>query len=108
MLEIINDQNIFVEEKEVVMTNATEGKATLVVKFPDYGELFEKAYASGNPDLYLLKALFLKDYEIQEFEVSANVTVDDGKRIIHSDEAVHQLLEEVLVDAINTQSEVKE
>lgn len=107
LLELVNEKNIIVEEENIVMTNDEEGTATIVVTLPDYELLFESAITAENPDNYLLKALFFKDYETQEFELSANVTVEDGERVIHSDEVVHQLLEECLVDAINALSEVR-
>lgn len=106
LLELVNERNIIVEEENIVMTSDEEGTATIVVTLPDYELLFESAITAENPDNYLLKALFFKDYETQEFELSANVTVENGERVIHSDEVVHQLLEERLVDAINALSEV--
>lgn len=107
LLELVNERNIIVEEENIVMTSDEEGTATIVVTLPDYELLFESAITAENPDNYLLKALFFKDYETQEFELSANVTVENGERVIHSDEVVHQLLEERLVDAINALSEVR-
>ena len=108
LLELVNERNIIVEEKNIVMTSEKEGTATIVVILPDYELLFESAVTAENPDNYLLKALFFKNYETQEFELSANVTVENGERVIHSDEVVHQLLEERLVDAINALSEVRQ
>lgn len=108
LLELVNERNIIVEEENVVMTSDKEGTATIVVTLPDYELLFESAVTAENPDFYLLKALIFKDYETQEFELSANVTVENGERVIHSDEVVHELLEERLVDAINALSEVRE
>lgn len=107
LLELVNERNIIVEEENIVMTSDEEGTATIVVTLPDYELLFESAITAENPDNYLLKALFFKDYETQEFELSANVTIENGERVIHSDEVVHQLLEERLVDAINALSEVR-
>jgi len=108
LLELVNERRIIIEEKNIVMTSEAEGTATIVVTLPDYELLFESAVTAENPDNYLLKALFFKDYETQEFELSANVTVENGEQVIHSDEVVHQLLEERLVDAINELSEVKQ
>lgn len=107
LLKSVNKRSITVEEKSIDMTNDTEGTAIIVVKLPDYELLFEEAATAENPDQYLLKALVLKDYETQEFEMSANVTVENGEKIVHSDEVVHQLLEESLINAINALSEVK-
>lgn len=107
LLESVSKRNITVEEKSIDMTSDTEGTAIIVVTLPDYELLFEEAATSENPDQYLLKALILKDYETQEFEMSADVTVENGEKIVHSDEVVHQLLEESLINAINALSEVK-
>lgn len=107
-LKFVNEKNIIVEEKNVIMMSETEGTATIVVTLPNYKLLFESAVIAGNPDNYLLKALILGNYETQKFELSANVTVENGERVIHSDEIVHQLLEEYLVDAINALSEVRQ
>ena len=107
LLEIINERNIIVEEENIVMTSETEGTATIVVTLPDYELLFENAATAVNPNNYLFKALILKDYETQEYEMSVNVTVENGERVVHSDEVVHQLLEESLVNAINALSEVR-
>lgn len=106
-IELINERNIIVEEENIVMTSDKEGTATIVVTLPDYELLFENAISAKNPDNYLLKALFFRDYETQEFELSANVTIENGKRVVHSDEVIHQLLEECLIDAINALSEVR-
>ena len=89
------------------MTNETEGTATIVVTLPDYETLFRYAITAETPDNYLLKTMILKDYETQEFEVSANVTIENGERVIHVDEAVHRLLENRLVHAINALLEVE-
>lgn len=107
LLEFVNERNIIVEEENIVMTSDKKGMATIVVTIPDYELLFENAVSAENPNNYLLKALFFKDYKTQEFELSVNVTVENGERVIHSDEVVHQLLEERLVDAINALSEVR-
>lgn len=105
LMETINEKNITVEEKEVAMKNQTEGTADVVVKMPDYEQLFQKASLSENPEWYLLKALLLEDYEIQEFKEVAKVTVENGEKTIHSDEVVRQLLEEALIRAVNALSE---
>ena len=54
-----------------------------------------------------MKALALGDYEIREYEEVVTVTVADDVTTIHSDEVVHKLLEEALINAINALSEVE-
>ena len=107
LLQFINQRNIIIEEENIIMTSKTEGTATIIVTLPDYELLFENAVTAKNPDNYLLKALILKDYKTQEFEVSASVTVENGKKVVHSDEVIHQLLEESLVNAISALVEVE-
>lgn len=107
ILETLNERAVAVEETDIVMETDTEGTATVTVKMPNYELLFKEAYASENPDQYLVKALALGDYEIREYEEVATVTVADDVTTIHSDEVVHKLLEEALIDAINALSEVE-
>lgn len=107
LLRVVNEKRIVVKKTNIVLETETEGKATIIVQMPDYELLFKEAYSSDDPDQYLLKALILKKYDIKEYERTALVTVDDGKTTVHSDEVVHQLLEEVLINAINALSEVE-
>lgn len=107
ILETLNERAVVVEETEIVMETDTEGTATVIVKMPNYELLFKEAYASENPDQYLVKALALGDYEIREYKEVATVTVTDNVTTIHSDEIVHELLEEALINAINSLSEVE-
>lgn len=107
ILETLNERAIVVEETDIVMATDNEGTAKIVIKLPDYELLFKEAYASENPDQYLVKALALGKYEIIEYEKVATVTVEGGETTIRSDEVVHQLLEEALINAINALSEVE-
>lgn len=107
MLEVINRKRVIVEKTDIIMESDTKGKATIIVQMPDYESLFKKSYASENPEKYLLKALVLKDYENKKIEKEASVTVENGETIIHSDEVVHELLEEALINATNALSEVE-
>ena len=107
ILETLNERAVVVEKTDIVMKTDTEGTATVIVKMPNYELLFKEAYASENPDQYLVKALALGDYEIREYEEVVTVTVADDVTTIHSDEVVHKLLEEALINAINALSEVE-
>ena len=107
ILKTLNERSIVVEETDIVMESDDSGTANIVVQIPDYGLLFKEAYASKNPDLYLVKALALGQYEVREYEEVAAVTVKDGETTIHSEEVVHQILEEALINAINDSSEVE-
>lgn len=107
LLEFINTKNIIVEESTIEMTSDTEGTATIIVQIPNYELLFKEAALTKNPEQYLFKSLAMKQYEIQEIEAIASVTVENGSTIIHSDDVVQQLLDESLVNAINALSEVE-
>ena len=89
------------------MTSDTEVNAIIMVKIPNYELLFKEAALTKNPEQYLIKSLALKKYDVQEIEASANITVENGNIIIHSDDVVQQLLDESLVNAINALSEVE-
>ena len=101
----INDQCIDVTTANIEMQNAEEGTATIIVRMPDYELLFEKAFITDEPEQFLYDALAAGDYEVQEFVAAVDVTVEGEETIIHSDEAVKQLLEKALVDAVNALSE---
>lgn len=107
ILETLNERALVVAEADIVMETDDKGTATINVQIPDYEVLLKEAYASDNPDQYLVKALALGQYEVREYEEIATVTVDDGMTIIHSDEVVKQVLEEALINAINVLSEVE-
>lgn len=108
LLPFVNERAIEVKETNIVMDTDTEGTAEIIVQMPNYTLLFREAAASNNPEKYLLEALALGRYEVQEFVGVATVTVDDEITTVHSDEMVHRLLEESLVDAINALWEVEE
>lgn len=108
LLEFINTKNIAIEESMIEMTSDTEGTAIIMVKIPNYELLFKEAALTKNPEQYLIKSLALKKYDVQEIEASANITVENGSTIIHSDDVVQQLLDESLVNAINALSEVED
>jgi len=106
-LNMVNQKCISVETRDIIMKNDMEGTATILVRLPDYEMLFAKASVSEVPEEYLLEALKEGKFEIQEYEMKADVTIEKGDTIIHSDEVVHQLLEKALIDAINSLSEEK-
>lgn len=107
LLELINEKSIVIEETTIDMISDTEGTATIIVRIPNYELLFKKAALTENPEQYLFTALVLKQYEVQEFETSARVTIENESTIIHSDDAVCQILDKALVNAINALSEVE-
>ena len=75
----------------------------------EYGQIkavVDAALDAGINIFDIFMALAMKQYEVQEIEASAKVTVENGSTIIHSDDVVQQLLDESLVNAINALSEV--
>lgn len=100
-LQEVNAENIEIETHEVVMQTDREGTVKLTVKLPDYEELYKEAYDTENPDQYLLTALQSGTYTAIQYEITAKVTIENGKEVIHKDEAVKELLEEELSKATN-------
>ncbi len=80
----------------------------ITVKLPDYEKLYRDAWAAEDPDRYLLDAMESGKYEVIEYTVEAEVTVEDGKTIVHTEEAVKKLQEQLLVDAIRVLIEEEE
>lgn len=100
-LQEANYDCINVETHDVVMQTDTEGVVKIMVQLPDYEALFKDAYASENPDQNLLKALESGKYDVLECEITAKVIIEDGKEVIHTDEAIKELLVQELSNAIN-------
>lgn len=105
-LEAASKEAITVKQLEIEMDSEMKGTATLLIKMPNYVELFQEAIKTENPENYTLKALKSGKYDTVEYQSSALITVEDGKEIIHSEEVVKKLLEKSLVEAINALSEV--
>lgn len=101
LLKIMNEKNISVQEKEIVMIDDMHGTASLIVELPNYEVLFKKAKREKNPEQYIFISLLFKKFETQEYEIDAKITVENGKEIIHSEDDVKQVLEEALLHAIN-------
>ena len=83
------------------MDSDVAGTMRLIVKIPDYTALYCEAGKTDNPEAYIQNALEKKQYEICEREIMASVTVENGKRVIHKDEAVIKLLDKEFNDATN-------
>lgn len=103
-----NTEAIRVETQTITMTGATEGTVEVTVELPDYEALFKTAYAQDDPDQTLLKALQSGDFDTKAYEVTAQVTVEDGKEVLHTEEAVQALLEQELFATIHNLAEVSQ
>lgn len=106
-LQEANADCINVETHNVVMQTNTEGVVKATVQLPDYEKLYKEAYNSENPDQYLWKCLKSDKYDVCEYEITAKVTIENGEEVIHTDEAIKELLEKVLSDAADALMEAK-
>jgi len=100
-LKEINDKCILIEENEVIMKSDVQGIAHITINMPNYKLLFQKAKQTDKPEEYIMNALLLEDYEIVKFEEKVEVTVENGKTVVHSEKRVNQVLEKELINAIN-------
>lgn len=106
-LQEANSNCISIETHDVVMQSDTEGTVEITVQLPNYEKLYKEAYASENPDQYLLKALESGKYDVREYEIKAKVSIEEGQEIIHTDEAIKELLKQELANASNALMEVE-
>lgn len=98
-LASLNKNCISVQTGNIVMESETEGTAEIIVELPDYRELYKRASAESDPNQYLEEAFKEKQYAVVEREEKVPVTVENGKQIVHSEEAVEQILEEASIEA---------
>lgn len=103
--EKINFKCIEVQEGKISMQNSTEGKVAILIQMPNYEQMFKKAITANDPEKYVFDCLKNGEYKTKEFTKEARVSVKDGDTIVHSEEIVNQLLEQELINAINTLSE---
>jgi len=106
-LQEANYNCIKLETHDIVMQTVSEGVVIITVQIPDYEGLYKKAYTSENPDQYLLNALTTGKYDVREYEITAQVTIENEKEVIRTDEAIKELLEEVLSNATDALMEVE-
>lgn len=104
-LEELNETCILVEEKAIHIESENNGEAELVVKIPDYEELYQKAYETEDPETYIKESLISGNYTVQTIETNAAVTVENGKQKIHKQEAIDELLEHAMLNAANAVAE---
>lgn len=100
-LSELNTACVSVEEKDIEMTSDNSGEVELVVKIPDYKKLYKEAYQTEDPEAYVKDALSSGDYETKTVKTKAEVTVEQGEKNIQKQEAMDQLLEKAVIDAIN-------
>lgn len=91
---------IIVEEGNITMTNPAEGSIALSITLPDYVKLYQEAAEARMPERYLFKALQNKTYNTVTIEEAGTVTVTDGIKTIHTEEAIKRAMEKELLLAI--------
>ena len=104
-LRELNEECITIKTGETEMDTETEGTVQLSVEFPDYKSLYLEANESENPEKFVQEALQQKKFKTCKAEITARVAVENGETVIYKEEAINQLLEKELTDAINALAE---
>lgn len=97
-VEIIELQKTFKEGE-------TTGVAKISITIPDYVQLFQDGKNEKDLEKYLLKQLKNGKYETLEYIEEVPMTIIDNSVEIHDDEKIEEILEKVLIDAVNSVSE---
>ena len=100
-LQEINSNCIEIETQKIFMQTDTEGTVKIKVRLPKYEILYKEASVSENPEECLANTLKSGEYDVCEYEIEAKVTVENGKKVLHTDAAVKKLLEKVFSQAVN-------
>ena len=98
-LRELNEECITIKTGETEMDTETEGTVQLSV------ELYLEANESENPEKFVQEALQQKKFKTCKAEITARVAVENGETVIYKEEAINQLLEKELTDAINALAE---
>lgn len=104
-LRELNEECITIKTGETEMDTETEGTVQLSVEFPDYKSLYLEANESENLEKFVQEALQQKKFKTCKAEITARVAVENGETVIYKEEAINQLLEKELTDAINALAE---
>lgn len=106
-LEEINRSCIYVEEIDDNSSGLESDceKVTVNITMPNYVDLYLRASKAEDFQAYLAEALQSGDYLTLQFTETVPVITENGNRIIQSDDAVMNLLEQELIRAINALEE---
>lgn len=106
-LEEINRSCIYVEEIDDNSSRLSSDceEVTVNITMPNYVDLYLRASKAENFQGYLAEALQSGDYLTLQFTETVPVITKDGNRIIQSDDAVMNLLEQELIRAMNALEE---
>lgn len=103
-LRELNEECITIKIGETEMDTETEGTVQLSVEFPDYKSLYLKRM-NWRTGKIIAEALQQKKFKTCKAEITARVAVENGETVIYKEEAINQLLEKELTDAINALAE---
>ena len=97
----LNKGCIEVKSGAIKMENETSGIVQLTVIIPDYSLLYSEAVQKEDSEFYIQQSLENGNYKTVKKIVDAEISIEDGKKVIHKDEAVEEVLENSISEAIN-------
>jgi len=92
---------VVTEVQQTTMKTESEGEAVVLFTVPDYVQLFSEACKQDKFDRYLLKSLQKGQYETVQVEQTVPFMMEDNEMVLQTDEALEQILEPMLIDAVN-------
>lgn len=95
-----NNGCVITKQHPVRMQDAAHGTAELEVSMPDYYQIFTEALAYDDPQGYVSTVLDSGNYPVVSRTATAQVTVQDGQEVVHTDEAIMALLDRELTNVI--------
>lgn len=102
-----NNGCVITKQHPVLMQDAVNGTTELEVSVPDYFQIFTEALASDDPQGYVSAVLDSGNYPVVSRTITAQVTVQDGQEVVHTDEAITALLDRELTNVIGEIMEVE-
>ena len=106
-LQTVAQETVKVEVIELQKTfkeGETTGVAKVSITVPDYVQLFQDGKDEKDLEKYLLKQLKKGKYETLEYIEEVPMTIVDNSVEIHDEEKIEEILEKVLIDAVNSVS----
>lgn len=89
------------EVQQTTMKTESEGEAVVLFTVPDYVQLFAEASKANDFDRSLLKALQKGQYETVQVEQTVPFVMENGEMALQTEEALDQILDAMLIDAVN-------
>ena len=106
-LQTVAQETVKVEVIELQKTfkeGETTGVAKVSITVPDYVQIFQDGKDEKDLEKYLLKQLKKGKYETLEYIEEVPMTIVDNSVEIHDEEKIEEILEKVLIDAVNSVS----